>query len=134
MNLDARSERNLIGVHPDLVRVVRHCAANGSIVFVVTEGVRTVVRQAELVKAHASQTMRSRHITGHAVDCAVLINGEIRWDWPLYHRLAAEMKVSASICGVPIDCGADWKSFPDGPHIQLPWDKYPEGETNERIA
>ncbi len=135
MKLGDRSERNLVGVHPDLVKVVRHCAEHGAMQFVVTEGVRTVVRQGELVKIGASQTMRSRHLTGHAVDCAVLVDGEIRWDWPLYHRLAAGMKVSAAIVGVPIDCGADWKGFPDGPHFQLPWGRYPtDGGENERMA
>ena len=135
MRLDDRSERHLVGVHPHLVEVVRHCFTNGVTHFIVTEGVRTTVRQAELIKAGASQTMRSRHLTGHAVDLAVMIDGEVRWDWPLYYRLAAEMKVSASLVGVPIVCGVDWKTFPDGPHYQLPWDKYPtEGDSHERTA
>jgi peptidoglycan L-alanyl-D-glutamate endopeptidase CwlK len=28
--------------------------------------------------------------------------------------------------GVDIDWGGHWKSFPDGPHYQLSWKKYPK--------
>ncbi len=123
MTLNARSEKNLDGVHPDLVRVVRAAAATHD--FVVTEGLRTRKRQAELVAAGASRTMNSRHLTGHAVDLAVVVNEEIRWDWPLYGKLAAGMKAAASRLAVPIEWGGDWRSFRDGPHFQLPWAQYP---------
>jgi peptidoglycan L-alanyl-D-glutamate endopeptidase CwlK len=93
--------------------------------FVVTEGVRTVMRQAELVKAGASQTMKSRHLSGHAVDLAALVGGEVRWDWPLYTQLAKAMKQASAEAGVPLEWGGDWKSFKDGPHFQLPWKDYP---------
>lgn len=124
--LGARSYKALQGVHPDLVRVVEHCAAHGDVEFIVIEGVRTLLRQGELVKVGASQTMKSRHLTGHAVDLAVMVDGDIRWDWPMYHRLAEQMKISAGALGIPIECGADWTSFPDGPHFQLPWREYPD--------
>jgi peptidoglycan L-alanyl-D-glutamate endopeptidase CwlK len=122
-NLSARSLKNLTGVHPDLVKVVMLAAEKAE--FVVTEGVRTLLRQSELVKAGASQTMKSRHLTGHAVDLAALVGGEVRWDWPLYNKLAATMKESAIQLGVPLEWGGDWKSFKDGPHFQLPWKDYP---------
>ena len=63
----------LEGVHPDLVKVVHRAAALSDIDFTVLEGLRTVARQKQLVKAGASKTMNSRHITGHAVDLAVLV-------------------------------------------------------------
>jgi peptidoglycan L-alanyl-D-glutamate endopeptidase CwlK len=122
-SLNARSLKNLTGVHPDLVKVVLRTAQESE--FVVTEGVRTAMRQAELVKAGASQTMKSRHLTGHAVDLAVLVGGEVRWDWPLYNKLAAVVKAAAAELAVPIEWGGDWKSFKDGPHFQLPWKDYP---------
>jgi peptidoglycan L-alanyl-D-glutamate endopeptidase CwlK len=123
MTLNVRSEKNLNGVHPDLVKVVRKTAETAS--FVVTEGVRTAERQAQLVAAGASQTTKSRHLTGHAVDLAALVGTEVRWDWPLYAQLAKAMKQAAQQLNVPIEWGGDWKSFKDGPHFQLPWDKYP---------
>jgi len=68
VTLDARSIRKLEGVHPDLVRLA-HAASEGMSI-IVTEGLRTPEKQAQLVKAGASQTLRSRHLTGHAVDLA----------------------------------------------------------------
>jgi peptidoglycan L-alanyl-D-glutamate endopeptidase CwlK len=70
--------------------------------------------------------MNSRHLTGHAIDVAPLINGKVRWDWPLYHRLALTIKGAAVLEKVPIEWGGDWKSFKDGPHWQLPFRSYPK--------
>lgn len=120
-----RSEDNLKGVHPDLARVVRRALTLSEVDFGVIEGLRTMARQQELVKAGASQTMKSRHLTGHAVDLAAFVGGSIRWDWPLYHKIASAMKAAAAAEGVPIEWGGDWKSFKDGPHFQLPWKQYP---------
>lgn len=121
--MNASSEAKLKGVHPDLVRVVRRAAEGGD--FIVTCGLRTLAEQKKLLAAGATTTLKSRHLTGHAVDLAALVNGKVRWDWPLYHKLAVIMKDAAKAEGVPIECGADWKRFPDGPHFQLPWSKYP---------
>lgn len=131
MKLSPTSERRLQGVHPDLVKVVRQAEQDSPMDFMVTEGLRTAARQAELAASGASQTLRSRHLPhpqdglSRAVDLAVMVGSEVRWDWPLYHKLAAFMKAAAKKVGVPIECGADWKKFPDGPHFQLPWKEYP---------
>lgn len=123
MAVDKRSENNLKGVHPDLVKVVREAAELAD--FVVVEGLRTVARQKELVAAGASKTMRSRHLTGHAVDLAATVGGQIRWDWPLYTNLAKAMLIVAKTGGVAIEWGGSWPKFPDGPHFQLDWKEYP---------
>ena len=132
----------LANVHPDLVAVVEKAREYYS--FAVVEGLRTVERQRELVAKGASQTMASRHLTGHAVDLApwldadkdgVADNGEIRWDWPMFFPLADAMKKAAAELGVQIVWGGAWKnlndlpvpitsknmskSFPDGPHFEL---------------
>jgi peptidoglycan L-alanyl-D-glutamate endopeptidase CwlK len=121
--MDDRSERNLKGVHPDLVRVVRRAAKRAS--FIVTEGLRTQARQKQLVAAGASKTMNSRHLTGHAIDVAALMSGKVRWDWPLYAAIAKGMKQAADELKVPIIWGGDWRSFKDGPHFELDRRKYP---------
>jgi len=121
--MDARSERNLIGVHPDLVKVIRRAAKAGG--FIVTEGLRTKARQAQLVKAGASRTMNSRHITGHAIDVAAVVNGEVRWDWGLYPIIAGRIKAAAKEMKVPIIWGGDFRSFKDGPHFELDRKAYP---------
>jgi peptidoglycan L-alanyl-D-glutamate endopeptidase CwlK len=123
--MDVKSEAKLKGVHPDLVRVIRRAAELHPLTFIVTEGLRTVERQAALVKAGASRTMNSRHITGHAVDLAVKVAGEVRWDWPLYAALAETVKMAAAREKVKTEWGGDWKSFKDGPHFQLPFKDYP---------
>lgn len=128
--LSARSEQRLAGVHPDLVRVVRRAIQITDIDFTVLEGVRELSRQKELVASGASKTMNSRHLKasngyGHAVDLAPVVNGQVSWDWPLYHRLAKAVKQAAKEEGVYIEWGGDWKSFKDGPHWQLPWNYYP---------
>jgi len=115
----------LNGVHPDLVKVVHRAIELTEIDFTVTEGLRDVERQKKLLAAGASKTMRSRHLTGHAVDLAALVDGRIRWDWPLYDKLAKAMKGAATELNIPIEWGGDWKSFRDGPHFQLPWKQYP---------
>lgn len=124
-NFSARSQGNLIGVHQDLVAVTRRALILTEVDFAVIEGLRTLRRQRELVAKGASTTMNSRHLTGHAVDIAPYIDGSIRWDWPPFYKLAAAMKSAADELGVPIEWGGDWKSFPDGPHWQLPWAQYP---------
>lgn len=125
MILSSRSMARLNGLHPDLVRVVRLAIERTDLDFTVLEGVRTKARQAQLVAAGASRTMNSRHLTGHAVDIAPWFDGDVRWDWPLYHRLAPVIKASAAELGVPIEWGGDWHDFRDGPHWQLPWANYP---------
>jgi len=123
MTLTARDEFRLAGVHPDLVRLVRRARDEGD--FIITEGVRSEKRQRQLMIAGASQTMNSRHLTGHAVDIAALIDGEVRWDWPLYTRLSAAFKRASMVENVPIVWGGDWPTFRDGPHYELSREVYP---------
>lgn len=123
--LSERSIKALTGVHPDLVRVVKRAIQLTEVDFMVTEGLRTTARQQQLVKAGASKTMRSRHITGHAVDVAALVGGEVRWDWPLYAKIAKAMKQAAAELKIPIEWGGDWRTLKDGPHYQLPHRVYP---------
>lgn len=120
-----RSRDNLRGVHADLIIVVTTALMTSPLDFVVTEGLRNRARQQQLVDSGASKTMNSRHLTGHAVDLAVWLDGGIRWDWGLYDRLAVHVKDAAALHGIPIIAGADWASFRDGPHFQLPWSEYP---------
>lgn len=123
--LGSMSLTKLKGVHPDLVRVVRRAAQIAPVEFTVLEGVRTLSRQRELVAKGASKTMRSRHLTGHAVDIAPLDKGKVSWHWPHYYPLADAIKEAARLEKVPLEWGGDWKSFKDGPHWQLPWKNYP---------
>ncbi len=123
--LSQKSLDRLSGVHPDLVAVVKRALEISEVDFAVLEGVRSKTRQAQLFKEKATKTMNSRHLTGHAVDLGAYVAGSIRWDWPLYYRIADAMKAAAMELGTPLTWGGDWESFPDGPHFELPWDAYP---------
>ena len=133
MEFKQSSLSKLKGVHPDLVRVVKRCAADWSdkqFTFGITCGVRTLEEQKVLVSKGASKTLKSRHIPApngfsHAIDVVALIDGAVRWDWPLYDKIAVAMKKAAKAEKVPIEWGGDWVSFKDGPHYQLPWESYP---------
>ena len=122
--LSRRSINNLKGVHPDLQAVIYKAIQITPIDFTVIEGLRTVERQKKLFESGASKTMRSRHLTGHAVDIAAWVDGGIRWDWPLYDTLAVAMKQAAKELNIPLEWGGDWTTFKDGPHYQLPWKDY----------
>jgi peptidoglycan L-alanyl-D-glutamate endopeptidase CwlK len=131
--LNASSLAKLKRVHPDLVRVVNRCARDWkdtTFQFIITCGPRTIEEQRVLVAKGASKTMRSRHLIAkngfsHAVDVAATLNGKVRWDWPLYVKIAAAMKAAAKAEAVPLEAGLDWKTFKDGPHYQLPWATHP---------
>lgn len=122
-----RDLQRLAGVHEDLTRVlVRADTTVGKVPFMVLEGVRSAARQRELVASGASRTMRSRHLTGHAVDLGVLVNGELRWDWPLYEELGGFILRCAAAEHVALTWGGNWPRFRDGPHFELDWKAYPK--------
>lgn len=130
--LSQRSLDRLSEVHPDLQRVVHRANELGEMELMVIEGERTLEKQKTYVAKGASTTLRSRHVREMnqcgevcAVDIGVMIDGELRWDWPLYHKLGALMKEAAKAEGVKIEWGGDWLKFKDGPHFQLPWKEYP---------
>lgn len=123
--LGTTSRARLKQVHPALQKVVERAIQLTPLDFTITEGIRSVARQKELVKAGASKTMNSRHLTGHAIDFAVLVAGKVRWDWALYPRVADAFKRAAKELGIPIIWGGDWPRFRDGPHVELDRRKYP---------
>ena len=139
--LGKKSRERLSGVHPDLIRVVERAIELTEVDFTVLEGVRSKSRQEKLVELGASQTMNSRHLTGHAVDLGALVAGQVRWDWGLYLRIAGAVRTASLELGIPIRWGGTWgllsdlrgditadmlhKRFPDGPHYELPVKDYP---------
>lgn len=123
--LSKRSISNLEGIHRDLVLVILRAIEITEVDFAVIQGLRTPEQQAAYVASGASQTMDSRHLTGHAVDLAAYVGRELRWDWPLYHKIALAVKQAAKELAIPIRWGGDWKKFPDGPHFELDRRYYP---------
>lgn len=120
-----RSENNLRGVHPDLVKVVRLALEFSPVDFGITEGLRTVERQKQLVAEGKSQTMNSRHISGHAVDVFAYPTPAGSWGWQYYQQISQAFKLAGKNLGIPVEWGGDWKTLKDGPHFQLPYADYP---------
>lgn len=151
-SLSRKSRDRLVGVHPDLRKVVERAIHITPQDFGVSEGVRSVARQAQLVAQGASQTMNSRHITGHAVDLFAVERGKVVWDWPRYMLIADAMKAAAGEFAVTLRWGGAWnvenlaafdgssedamadyvaarkaqgrRPFLDGPHFELPASLY----------
>ena len=114
-----RSKERLKGVHPDLVKVIEEAIKGSPLDFSITEGLRTKERQKELFDAGKSQTMNSRHLTGKAVDIAVLVDGKVTWDAKYYIPVIDHIKSVAKKFDIPIVSGGDWVTFKDYPHIEL---------------
>lgn len=123
----------LEGVHPDLRRVFDRVLQEAPFDIRVTEGLRSLARQKQLVAIGASKTLNSRHRTGHAVDVVPLVDldrdGKIEleelYSWPLMYKLAPIVKQIAKEENVELNWGGDWQGFPDGPHWELNRQKYP---------
>lgn len=150
--LGNKSRQNLVGVHPDLVRVVLRAIELTAQDFTVLDGVRTIEEQTALVASGASKTMDSRHLTGHAVDLVPVVNGKLRWEIIPCCAIAEAVRMAAKELHIPIRWGACWdarldlstsstedivagygercrqlgkRCFVDGPHFELPKSEYP---------
>lgn len=125
-----RSEGNLKGVNPALVKVVRRALELTAVDFIVIEGVRTRARQQELWNQGRTThgkivtwTMKSKHIEGKAVDL-LPVTGWGNLD--SFKSVSKAMFQAANELGVKITWGADWngngiqeKGEDDSPHFEL---------------
>ncbi len=151
-SLGAASQRELQGVHPDLVAVVRRAIDLTVQDFSVHDGIRSLAEQQQMVARGAAETMDSRHLSGHAVDLVPYVNGKLRWEWPPIYVIADAVRVAARELGTPLRWGGAWdvdftastespedlvaeyyarrrkrglRVFIDGPHFELPKALYP---------
>ena len=120
--LTARDRKRLAGVHPDLIRVVER--ARLDVEFYVSEGVRTVERQREMIAQGVSKTMNSRHLTGHAVDLYPVSDVPVpAMTGRDLAPVVSAMRRAAAAEGVRLVHGADWGW--DHPHHDLERREYP---------
>jgi hypothetical protein len=133
----SKSLKRLEGVHPDLVKVAHKAIEITSEDFSILEGLRSVSRQRDLVSRGKSQTMNSRHLTGHAID---IVPYPVSWDWDDFYPICDAMLKASRELNIPLRWGGNWKvkdvrkwngtskllnskykgSFPDAPHFELP--------------
>lgn len=127
-SLSHRSLTALVGVHPDMIRVVKRAITLTSQDFLVVEGVRSPERQRELYAQGRTKpgrkvtwTLMSNHFVqksgyGHAVD---LCPYPVDWnDLTKFAAIADAMTRAALMEGVRLAWGGDWKA-PDRPHFEL---------------
>ena len=108
-NLSQKSLDRLKGVDDDMVRDVKKAIELTKVDFGVICGLRTVEEQEELVAKGASQTMKSKHIDGLAVDLMAYLGGRASWEVNLYDDIADAMKEAAKLENVGVRWGAAWQ-------------------------
>ena len=121
IEFNARSKALLEGVNPTLAELMFEVERRHPDAFEITEGMRDRARQAELVAQGKSQTMNSKHLTGNAVDIALMgPDGQPNWNFEDYRPIAATAKTVAAEMGVPdFVWGGDWRTLKDGVHFQM---------------
>ena len=106
--LSTKSQERLIGVEPELKEIVYEAIKVSKIDFGVIEGLRTEEKQTQLVESGASQTMKSKHLEGRAVDLMAYIGGRGSWELSVYDEIADAMKEAAIKVDVAVRWGAAW--------------------------
>ena len=101
------SVSKLEGIDERMIAVVKYAISVTKQDFSVICGMRTIEEQKILVAKGASQTMKSKHIDGLAVDLMAYVNGG-RWELNLYDEIADAMSEAAREIDVPIVWGAAW--------------------------
>ncbi|EGH2839145.1 M15 family metallopeptidase [Salmonella enterica] len=119
-----KSLSRLQGVNPLLISLAERALELSAIDFGVTEGLRTRRRQDELYREGKTETLNSRHLTGHAIDVMAYPTPQGSWDFSDYELIAAAFKQAGKETDIDVEWGGDWKSR-DGVHFQLSWRKYP---------
>lgn len=101
-----RSLRNLDGVHPDLVAVAHEALRISNKDFMVIDGRRTIQEQRLLFKKGKSQTLKSRHLSGHAID---IVSYPISWDFDDFYPLGNAFIQACKNVDVPLRWGGNWR-------------------------
>ena len=153
-HLSQKSINRLVGVHPDLVKVVKRAIEITEEDFIVGEGVRSLSTQKKYVRDGKSKTLDSRHLVApngysHAVDLWLWKKGGVSWDtsdarsfytvshdddYVNYQEIGTSMLLASEELDIPIRWGADWDgdgqhtdhSFIDWVHFELPVGAYPK--------
>ena len=106
--LSTKSQERLMGVEPELKEIVYEAIKVTKIDFGVIEGLRTEEKQKQLVESGASQTMKSKHLEGRAVDLMAYFGGRGSWELNVYDEIADAMKEAAIKVDVAVRWGAAW--------------------------
>ena len=119
MELSELSKKRLEGVDERLKAVVIECAKRCKFPFNVSEGLRSEAKQREYVREGKSRTMKSKHLTGKAVDLYPLTMDRKAVDWMRFEELADLMFKVAKDQGIRIVWGGYWRTLVDKSHFEL---------------
>jgi len=106
--LSTRSINRMAGIEPDLIEMVKTAITLTKVDFGVTCGMRTVEEQEKLVASGASQTMKSKHLEGRAVDLVAYVGSSVTWQLNMYDDIADAMAEASRKLDVPLKWGAAW--------------------------
>ncbi|EKL5967107.1 M15 family metallopeptidase [Listeria monocytogenes] len=96
-------------------------AEKNGIEVLIYETIRTKEQQAANVASGASQTMRSYHLVGQALDFVMAKSKTV--DWGAY-RSDRGKKFVAKAKSLGFEWGGDWSGFVDNPHLQFNYKGY----------
>jgi len=106
--LSSRSLNKLEGVDEGIVAVVKDAIGITKVDFGVTFGLRTLEEQKKLYESGRSQTMKSKHLEGRAVDLVAYFGSDISWELNVYDDICDAMAEAARKNDVAIKWGAAW--------------------------
>ena len=106
--LSSRSLKKLDGVDEGIVAVVKDAIGTTKVDFGVTFGLRTLEEQKKLYESGRSQTMKSKHLEGRAVDLVAYFGSDISWELNVYDDICDAMAEAARKNDVAIKWGAAW--------------------------
>jgi peptidoglycan L-alanyl-D-glutamate endopeptidase CwlK len=106
--LSSRSLKRLDSVDEGLVAVVKDAIGITKVDFGVTFGLRTLEEQKKLYESGRSQTMKSKHLEGRAVDLVAYFGSDISWELNVYDDICDAMAEAARKNDVAIKWGAAW--------------------------
>tara|TARA_B110000211_G_scaffold30007_1_gene30390 strand:- start:788 stop:1204 length:417 start_codon:yes stop_codon:yes gene_type:complete len=96
------------GVDDTLVKVVKEAINLTKVDFGVTFGLRTVEEQQKLFDSGRSQTMKSKHLDGRAVDLVAYFGSDVSWELNVYDDICDAMAEAARRHTLAIKWGAAW--------------------------
>tara|TARA_B100001939_G_scaffold329369_1_gene325541 strand:+ start:10250 stop:10645 length:396 start_codon:yes stop_codon:yes gene_type:complete len=120
-----RSRKRLEGVHPDLVKVAEECLNLMDIAII--EGVRSLDKQKDYLRTGATKTLKSKHLTGHALDLTPYpVDMTSDMGIKRHYYMAGMLRGIAHMMNIKIRSGADWdndgnitdQTFMDLVHIE----------------
>ncbi|WP_141009593.1 DUF5776 domain-containing protein, partial [Listeria monocytogenes] len=94
---------------------------NNGIEVLIYETIRTKEQQSANVASGASQTMRSYHLVGQALDFVMAKGKTVNWGG---YRSANAKKFIAKAKALGFTWGGDWDGFVDNPHLQFEYKGY----------